>query len=35
MSLKILSLDSGNKFNDFWSRILLAIISVAAIIPTM
>ena len=35
INLEILPLDSGNKFNDFWSRVLLAIILVVVIIPKM
>ena len=32
INLEILSLDNGNKFNDFWSRVLLVIIPVVVII---
>ena len=34
-NLEILLLDIGNKFNDVWLRVLLAIIHAVVIIPTM
>ena len=35
INLEILSLESSNKSNNFWSRVFLAIIPAVVIIPTV